>query len=99
MTTEKLYYNDSHLFDFEATVLDCRETEKGYHIEVIDNGPGQAAKPEGGDAQKRSVAIKNVNTRLEFYGIPPLKLVHNALGGITASLDTPKRIARKGRTE
>ena len=79
--------------------LVCRETEKGYHIEVIDNGPGQGAKVEINDAQKRSVAIKNVNTRLEFYGIPPLKLVHNELGGITASLDTPKRIARKGRTE
>ena len=77
----------------------CRETEKGYHIEVVDNGPGQAAKPEGGDEQKRSVAIKNVNTRLEFYGIPPLKLVHNELGGITASLDTPKNIARKGNAE
>ncbi len=77
----------------------CRETEKGYHIEVVDNGPGQAAKPENGDAQKRSVAIKNVNTRLEFYGIAPIKLTHNELGGITASLDTPKKIARKGRTE
>ena len=30
MTTEKLYYIDSHLFDFEATVLDCRKTEKGW---------------------------------------------------------------------
>ena len=77
----------------------CRETEKGYHIEVIDNGPGQGAKPESGDMQKRSVAIKNVNTRLEFYGIAPLKFTHNELGGITASLDTPKRIARKGSTE
>ena len=77
----------------------CRETEKGYHIEVVDNGPGQAAKPEGGDAQKRSVAIKNVNTRLEFYGIAPIRLTHNELGGITASLDTPKKIARKGNAE
>ena len=29
MNTEKLYYTDSHLFDFEATVLDCRQVEKG----------------------------------------------------------------------
>ena len=77
----------------------CRETERGYHIEVVDNGPGQAAKPESGDAQKRSVAIKNVNTRLEFYGIAPIRLTHNELGGITASLDTPKKIARKGNAE
>lgn len=79
--------------------LVCRETGKGYHIEVIDNGPGAGAKPEIGDAQKKSVAIKNVNTRLEFYGIAPIKLTHNGLGGITASLDTPKKITRKGRTE
>ena len=79
--------------------LVCRETEKGYHIEVIDNGPGQGAKPESGDMQKRSVAIKNVNTRLEFYGIAPIRLTHNELGGITASLDTPKKIARKGNAE
>ena len=79
--------------------LVCRETAQGYHIEVIDNGPGQGAQREISAEQKRSVAIKNVNTRLEFYGIPPLKLVHNELGGITASLDTPKKIARKGNAE
>ncbi|MDY5219117.1 MAG: histidine kinase [Eubacteriales bacterium] len=79
--------------------LVCRETGKGYHIEVIDNGPGAGAKPEIGDEQKKSVAIKNVNTRLEFYGIAPIRLTHNELGGITASLDTPKKITRKGRTE
>ena len=49
--------------------------------------------------QKRSVAIKNVNTRLEFYGIAPIRLTHNELGGITVSLDTPKKIARKGNAE
>ncbi len=79
--------------------LVCRETEKGYHIEVIDNGPGPAAKAELVDDQKKSVAIKNVNTRLEFYGIAPIQLAPNDRGGITASLDTPKRIVRKGRTE
>lgn len=76
--------------------LRCSETPQGYHIEVIDNGPGVDAAPEeAADAQKCSTAIQNVNTRLEFYGIAPVKLERNALGGMTASLDTPKRIVRK----
>ena len=44
MTTEKLYYIDSHLFDFEATVLDCRKTEKGWAA-ILDR---TAFFPEGG---------------------------------------------------
>ena len=44
MTTEKLYYIDSHLLDFEATVLDCRETEKGWTV-ILDR---TAFFPEGG---------------------------------------------------
>ena len=44
MTTEKLYYMDSQLFDFEATVLDCRETEKGWAL-ILDK---TAFFPEGG---------------------------------------------------
>ena len=44
MTTEKLYYIDSHLFDFEATVLDCRETETGWAV-LLDK---TAFFPEGG---------------------------------------------------
>ena len=44
MNTEKLYYIDSHLFDFEATVLDCRETETGWAV-LLDK---TAFFPEGG---------------------------------------------------
>lgn len=80
-------------------ILKCRETKLGYHIEVIDNGPGPSAGPEVADAQKQSIAIKNANTRLEFYGIAPLVLERNELGGMTAHLDTPKKIIRKGKTE
>ena len=42
--TEKLYYKDSHLFTFEAAVLDCREEKKGYSV-VLDK---TAFFPEGG---------------------------------------------------
>lgn len=44
MTTEKLYYIDSHLFDFEARVLDCRPAETGWAV-ILDR---TAFFPEGG---------------------------------------------------
>ena len=42
--TEKLYYQDSHLFDFEATVLESRKEKRGWEI-VLDR---TAFFPEGG---------------------------------------------------
>ena len=42
--TEKLYYQDSRLFTFEAAVLDCRKEKKGYSV-VLDR---TAFFPEGG---------------------------------------------------
>ncbi len=47
MYTEKLYYKDSHLFEFSATVLDCRETPKGPAL-ILDR---TAFFPEGGGQQ------------------------------------------------
>lgn len=79
--------------------LVCRETKNGYHIEVIDNGPDAAQSQPNEDLQKLSIAVKNVNTRLEFYGIAPLKFEKNEMGGMTVSLDTPKRIERKGSAQ
>ncbi|MBQ7887529.1 MAG: histidine kinase, partial [Clostridia bacterium] len=79
--------------------LVCRELDSIYRIEVIDNGAGPNAKEEIVDAQKKSTAVKNVNTRLEFHGIAPLVFEQNELGGMTVRLDTPKKIERKGKTE
>ncbi len=42
--TEKLYYQDSHRFAFDAVVIDCREEKKGYSV-VLDR---TAFFPEGG---------------------------------------------------
>ena len=42
--TEKLYYQNSHLFAFDAKVLDCRAEKKGYSV-VLDR---TAFFPEGG---------------------------------------------------
>ena len=44
MATEKLYYNDAYLRVFDATVLACEETKKGY-IVTLDR---TAFYPEGG---------------------------------------------------
>ncbi len=44
MATEKLYYSDAYLKTFDATVLTCEETKKGY-IVTLDR---TAFYPEGG---------------------------------------------------
>ena len=44
MVTRKLYYEDSHLKEFTATVLTCEETEKGYLVTLDQT----AFYPEGG---------------------------------------------------
>ena len=36
MNTDKLYYKDCHLRQFEATVLSCEKTEKGYEV-ILDS--------------------------------------------------------------
>ena len=44
MKTKKLYYEDSHLREFEATVLACTQTDKGWEV-ILD---ATAFYPEGG---------------------------------------------------
>ena len=44
METEKLYYSDAYLTEFEATVLACEESKKGYLV-TLDRS---AFYPEGG---------------------------------------------------
>ena len=44
METEKLYYSDAYLTEFEATVLACEESKKGYLV-TLDR---TAFYPEGG---------------------------------------------------
>ena len=75
--------------------LVCRENEKDYSIQVIDNGPGAAAA-ENPSERRESVAVRNVNTRLNFYGIDSLVFEKNELGGMTVSLRYPKHIDKKG---
>ena len=44
METKKLYYEDSHLKDFHATVLSCEQAKGGWEV-VLD---ATAFYPEGG---------------------------------------------------
>ena len=44
METKKLYYEDCHIKQFTATVTACRETEKGFLVEL----DATAFYPEGG---------------------------------------------------
>lgn len=47
MKTERLYYSDSYIKEFEATVISCENAEKGYKV-VLDK---TAFFPEGGGQQ------------------------------------------------
>ena len=57
MFTEKLYYTDSHMFEFTATVLDCRDTPKGPAL-ILDR---TVFFPEGGGQQADTGSFGGVN--------------------------------------
>ncbi len=57
MFTEKLYYTDSHMFEFTATVLDCRDTPKGPAL-ILDR---TVFFPEGGGQQADTGSFGRVN--------------------------------------
>ena len=91
MTTEKLYYIDSHLFDFEATVLDCRETEEGWAL-ILDK---TAFFPEGGGQPADTGSIGTVPVRdvQEWGG----EILHFCGEALPVGVHLPCRVEREQR--
>lgn len=75
--TEALYYQDSHLFSFEAAVLDCRP-EKGNYAVILDR---TAFYPEGGGQptdmgflnETPVVFVKEVEGEIRHYCTAPFQ--------------------------
>ena len=79
--TEKLYDQNSHLFTFEATVLDCREEKKGFSV-VLDR---TAFFPEGGGQLADTGTLGN--TRVQD--------VHEREGEIRHYIDAPLPVGER----
>ena len=92
--TEKLYYLDSHLFTFDAVVLDCRAEKTGYSV-VLDR---TAFFPEGGGQLADTgtlggVRVTDVHERdgeIRHYTDAPLEVGESVRGEI----DREQRLRR-----
>ena len=86
--TEKLYYQDSHLFAFDALVLDCREEKKGYSVALdrtafFPEGGGQLADTGTlGDA--RVLDVHERGGEIRHYTDAPLAVGARAEGRVDA---------------
>ena len=74
--TEKLYYIDSHLRDFEASVLSCEETKKGWAVTLdrtafFPEGGGQMADT-GFIGEARVLDVHEKEGRILHYADRPL---------------------------
>ena len=92
--TEKLYYKDSHLFAFDAVVIDCRVEKKGYSV-VLDR---TAFFPEGGGQLADTgtlgpVSVTDVHEKggeIRHYTDAPLRVGESVHG----ELDAEQRLRR-----
>lgn len=94
MKTEKLYDLDSHLYDFSATVIDCRKNFDKYEI-ILDK---TAFFPEGGGqlADTGNIASANItdvqinNGIITHYSDSPVDVGTT----VECQIDAPKRFRR-----
>ena len=89
--TEKLYYLDSHMWEFSARVLDCRETKSGFGI-ILDR---TAFFPEGGSQLADTGTIGDVFVKdvHEKDG----EILHYTDSPLAPGLELPCRIDREQR--
>ena len=57
--TKRLYYEDVYIKEFHATVTECREAGKGYHI-LLDQS---AFYPEGGGQPSDTGVLNEVKVK------------------------------------
>lgn len=94
MKTEKLYDPDSHLYDFSATVIDCRKNFDKYEI-ILDK---TAFFPEGGGqlADTGNIASANItdvqinNGIITHFSDSPVDVGTT----VECQIDAPKRFRR-----
>ena len=89
--TEKLYYLDSHMWEFSARVLECRETKSGFGI-ILDR---TAFFPEGGGQLADTGTIGDVFVKdvHEKDG----EILHYTDSPLAPGLELPCRIDREQR--
>lgn len=94
MKTEKLYDRDSHLYDFSATVIDCKKNADKYEI-ILDK---TAFFPEGGGQLADTGKIANANITdvqikdgiITHYSDSPVDVGTT----VECQIDAPKRFRR-----
>jgi alanyl-tRNA synthetase len=94
MTTDKLYYIDSHMADFQAKVMDCREAGQRWAV-ILDRtaffpeGGGQAADT-GTIGSAHVLDVQEVNGEILHYCDSPLTIGES----YDCALDFEQRLCR-----
>ena len=86
METRKLFYEDSHLYDFTALVISCTPTEKGYLVTLdatafYPEGGGQACD-KGTLADAQVLDVQETGDRILHLCDRPLEIGAQAAGHI-----------------
>ena len=78
--TEKLYYIDSHIHEFEATILECESVKNGYAL-ILDRS---AFFPEGGGQAADTGFLNGIRVK----GSASCRVAQESGGMVGAYIDT-----------